>query len=193
MKELFQYQNLPKETEARWRPVETAWSLNMNPSLSEVKQDNNTNVLFISPRPNKRINITSSRDALNGYQEGKCFYTSVDISIANGASNLADVDHFSPHKLEPYLPGINLDGVWNLVLAAKESNRSNGGKFARVPSRQDLMRLNARNNYLIDSHHPLKDTIIKQTGNTERERIRFLERVFDDARKYLNVEATFRI
>jgi len=43
LKELFQFQNLSQETEARWKLVETAWSLNMNPALLEVVHDNNAN------------------------------------------------------------------------------------------------------------------------------------------------------
>jgi hypothetical protein len=34
-----QFQNLGHEVEARWRLVETAWSLNLTPSLLEVRRN----------------------------------------------------------------------------------------------------------------------------------------------------------
>lgn len=39
IKELFQYRNLEQEVEARWNLVETAWNLQINPDLLEVKYD----------------------------------------------------------------------------------------------------------------------------------------------------------
>lgn len=64
--------NLPIEIEARWRLVETAWSLKISRSLLNVRYDEQNHALFINST-NKRINITSSRDALNGYQKGNAF------------------------------------------------------------------------------------------------------------------------
>ena len=76
---------------------------------------------------------------------------------------------------------MNLDGVWNLVLACRQCNRGTAGKFAQVPAKSLLERLHRRNNYLIDSHHPLRRTLIKQTGASIPERERFLQRNFDVA------------
>ena len=47
----------------------------------------------------KRGDVTSSRDALNGYQKGKCFYCHKPIQILQGFENSCDVDHFFPHLL----------------------------------------------------------------------------------------------
>ena len=47
-----------------------------------------------------RINLTGARDALNGYQKGKCFYCSCDIKIEPGSPMLSDVDHFFPLNLK---------------------------------------------------------------------------------------------
>jgi hypothetical protein len=44
IKELFQYRNLEQEVEARWNLVETAWNLQINPNLLEVKYDENKNL-----------------------------------------------------------------------------------------------------------------------------------------------------
>ena len=115
--------------------------------------------------------MTSCRDALNGYQKGKCFYCFIDISIEAGNDDLAHVDHFMPHVLKDGREIRNLDGVWNLVLACQTCNMS---KLARAPQLKYLERLNTRNNYLISSHHPLRETLIRQTGNTDADRHSFL-------------------
>ena len=45
----------------------------------------------------RRIDITSVRDSLNGYQKGKCFFSFLDISIIQGSPDICHVDHFLPH------------------------------------------------------------------------------------------------
>lgn len=90
---------------------------------------------------------------------------------------LCDVDHFFPHVLSPRVPEVNWDGVWNLVLACPDCNRGEGGKFARIPALEYLSRLNRRNEYLIGSHHPLRETLIAQTGQTPQARWEYLKKV----------------
>ena len=177
LKEIFQYQNLPFEVEARWRLVETAWSLNISPTLLMVSYDPFVEDLFVRTGKDRRIGITSCRDALNGYQKGKCFYCFTDVSIESEGVNTAEVDHFFAHilKQSELLGDLNLDGVWNLVLCCVECNRGSGGKHSRVPEIRYLERLNRRNNYLIESHHPLRETLRSQTGKTEIERRMFLQ------------------
>ena len=118
--------------------------------------------------------ITSSRDALNGYQKGKCFYSFQDISINPNDKNLCHVDHFFPHVniLNHYQDNANLNGVWNLVLADKKVNAN---KLARIPHEKYLLRLFNRNEFYIESKHPLAETIVNQTGNTKDKRARFLQ------------------
>jgi len=178
LKEQIQFRNLPYEVEARWRLVETAWSLNISPNLLEVRYDSNDHSLFTQSNLSRRINITSSRDSLNGYQRGRCFYCSREIVVDDTASDLAaDVDHFFPHTLATAIPEVNIDGVWNLVLACKDCNRGEGGKFEKIPKIDLLERLHTRNEYLISSHHPLRETIINQTETDNNKRIRFLQRM----------------
>jgi hypothetical protein len=167
------------EIEARWRLVETAWSLNIGRNLIEVQADAKTETLFVQGQ--RRINITSSRDALNGYQKGRCFYCFDEISVDPKHPALADVDHFFPWVLKRDGLIVDADGVWNLVLACRNCNRGQYGKMARVPSVQLLERLHQRNSYLIDSHHPLRETLIRQTGSTEPERRTYLQDRFDRA------------
>lgn len=83
------------------------------------------------------------------------------------------------------MKGINLDGVWNLVLACKDCNRGVGGKFARIPEEKYLDRLYRRNEHLIISHHPLREALIAQTGVNPRYRWRFLKEVDKGATELL--------
>jgi hypothetical protein len=118
LKESFQYHNLEPEVEARWKLVETAWNLQINPNLLEVKYDEAASMFFLESDIMRRKNITSVRDALNGYQKGICFYSSQDISITGKKGNLCDVDYFLPHinKLTHANDEVNINGVWYLQI-----------------------------------------------------------------------------
>lgn len=174
------YDNLMSETEARWRLVETAWELGVSRNLLNVKYDSGEELLFVDDSL-KRKDVTSARDALNGYQKGKCFYCFDDISVNMNDDNACDVDHFFPHTLQKYVPFTDLNGVWNLVLACKECNRGENGKFARLPDRKYLARLAKRNDFLISSHHPLRETLMQQNGRTVEERRAFMNKMYDTA------------
>ena len=192
-------EDLPLEAEARWRLVETAWALRMSHHVLTMTADlkDQTKPLYTVDAAGRRQNVTSCREALNGYQKGRCFYCFDPISIASGHTNLADVDHFLPHMLQQARghvwtastasPGAyyNLDGVWNLVLACKECNRGVGGKFASVPTLALLERLSRRNNYFVESHHPLRETIMNQTGKQPKQRQAFLQSRWQRARETL--------
>ena len=78
-----------------------------------------------------------------------------------------------------FFPEINFDGVWNLVLACQHCNRGPAGKFEQIPTLKLLERLHARNNFFIDSHHPLRETLIAQSGKKEKDRISFLQNVYN--------------
>ena len=183
LKESFHFRNFGYEVEARWRLVETAWNLNINPNLLEVQHDEENSLFFIASDTLKRKDITSVRDSLNGYQKGKCFYSYQDISVDQGSDQLCDVDHFLPHINKAYhqQSGANINGVWNLVLADSSINRE---KSAKVPASKFLTRLFNRNEFYISSKHPLAETIINQTGDTKERRRRFLQRQYDIARNH---------
>lgn len=174
IKELYQFRNLEQEVEARWDLVETAWNLQINPNLLEVKYDENKSLFFIENDLMRRIDITSVRDSLNGYQKGKCFYSFQDISINKNDNEICEVDHFLPHinKLSHLKNGANINGVWNLVLADSKINLN---KKTKIPEIRFLHRLFNRNEFYIESKHPLAETIINQTGSTKEIRSRFLE------------------
>jgi len=178
-----QFHDLAHETEARWRLVETAWKLGIARNMLKVEHDMQSEMLIVKNRFSRTV-ITSARDALNGYQKGKCFYCFCDISISNHPDeNLAevDVDHFFPHMLKYCANDKPVDGVANLVLCCKECNRGSGGKFERIPTRNLLERLFQRNEYLINSSHPLRETLMLQTGLTEKARIKTLQDVYNCA------------
>jgi hypothetical protein len=48
------------------------------------------------------------------------------------------------------------------------------GKSDRVPTLRLLERLHSRKEFLIESHHPLRETLMLQTGTRADDRIRFL-------------------
>jgi hypothetical protein len=134
----------------------------------------------------RRANLTSCRDALNGYQKGKCFYCFADISVENASARLADVDHFLPRMLgQVDMSSLRLDGVWNLVLACRDCNRGVEGKSSRLPHRRFLERLDTRNEFFITSHHPLRETLVAQTGASRQERVSFLNSTYATAWEWL--------
>jgi CRISPR/Cas system Type II protein with McrA/HNH and RuvC-like nuclease domain len=71
--------------------------LNLSPALLEVHYDEESNIFFIENEKFRRTDVTSARDALNGYQKGKCFYCFDDISVESFSEDLGDIDHFFPH------------------------------------------------------------------------------------------------
>ena len=165
--------DLALEAESRWRLVEEAWT-----GKAQGKQ---VVVLYDAPREllvpaltGKRRPITAVRPALNGYQKGHCFYCFTPISIV-GSDLSSDVDHFLPHTLMSRGLPFNLDSPWNLVLACSTCNRGAGGKFATLPHDRYLERLHHRNEFLIGSNHPLRETLMITTGNTEPARRAFLQ------------------
>ena len=123
----------------------------------------------------RRRNIAPVRHALSGYQDGHCFYSA--LPIEHDGDNVCHVDHLIPHKFQKHMAelGVNVDGVWNLVLAEAGVNLS---KSDRVPDLQFLEKLSARNEFYIASKHPLAETIVNQTGRTTEIRRAFLELSF---------------
>lgn len=167
--------DLNREVESRWNLVETAWTLNLPARLIEVQADTELNNLTIMLN-GRRSSVTSARGALNGYQRGSCFYCFRPISIVPGNELLGQVDHFFPFVLGTRDRSFSgkVDGVWNLVLSCASCNGP-AGKSDKVPSPNLLQRLDRRNEYLIESNHPLKETIKKQTGQTMPDRHAFLQ------------------
>lgn len=172
-----QFQNLPHETEARWKLVETAWDVGLSRALLVVKYDATGKELFVTDTNLKRTDITSARNALNGYQKGKCFYCFRDIHVTD---HNVHIDHVFPHMLKQRFRAenipVNLDGVWNLVMACQDCNLE---KSDQRPHFRYIERLYRRNEFFIASHHPLRETLINQTGVLEATRRSFLIGLFE--------------
>lgn len=166
-----QGEGLADEAEARWRLVETAWQLDLPRAGVAVQADAARDLLFVEAeqRRIRRTGLTRVRGALNGYQRGRCFYCRAETPLA-----ATDVDHFFPWVLKERGEMPDGDGVWNLVLSCQACNRGQRGKFAGVPSARLVARLHERNNWLVDSHHPLRETILLQTGADAGMRASFL-------------------
>lgn len=177
--------SLIQEIEARWKLVENAWELKIDPRLLDVLYDEDQKLFFINKKENgktRRVNVTQSRDALNGYQKGHCFYCFSYISVNAGDQNLCHVDHFFPHTLFDKLETkVNYNGVWNLVLACSACNKS---KLAKVPKIKYMERLHTRNEFYVTSHLPLKESILK-TGKSEVERRKFLQMRYNESKNIL--------
>lgn len=159
--------------ESGWNLVETAWGLGISRNLLNVYYDGEKKLFFVNNEL-RRKDVTAARNALNGYQKGRCFYCFSHVGVDIGSENLCDVDHFSPDILKHTYPSINIDGIWNLVLTCQKCNRGEQGKFTKVPEIKYLKRLHRRNEFLISSHHPLRETLINQIGGSEEIRRVFL-------------------
>ena len=179
------FKNLNHEVEARWRLWETAISLEINPNLLEIHNDEGKEVLFIKDSI-RRINVSSTKDSLVGYQHGKCFYCNQEISIVSGHSNSCHVDHVFPFSLQDHSHEFNdVDKVWNLVLSCKTCNLA---KSNRIPDKKYIKELNKRNSFYVESHHPLKETVMNQTGSDSTSRTLFLSNYYLKAFNLFNTE-----
>lgn len=155
--------DLTAETEARWRLVEEAWDGRAAGRQVTVLYDAPTELL-VPALLGKRRSITEVRPALNGYQKGHCFYCFGPIHLFAIDTEAPEVDHVFPHVLMSRGLPIDLDSPWNLVLACSTCNRGPAGKFASLPHDRYLQRLYRRNEFLIGSNHPLRETLIAATG-----------------------------
>lgn len=179
---------LEAEAESRWRLVESTWHERRSTgSVLRVAYDRPSEMIVRGMLGHRR-SITWVRPGLSGYQEGACFYCRVPVTPLLGHAHSADVDHYFPHVLMARGVLIDLDGVWNLVLACAPCNRGAAGKFHRLPDGDFLQRLWDRNERLITSHHPLRESIIAATGRAPAARMNFLRSVQTRATEHLRAE-----
>ncbi len=183
-----QAENIIHEIEGRWNLVEASWT-EQNPSLLIEYDD--VDQLFVAGRSasdrgyldsHLRKAVTKARLPLSGYQKGKCFFCYDEISIDSNKPNTAEVDHFLPISLQSRVATtlhLNLNDIWNLVLAC---SKCNGSKSNRTPKQEFLYDLERRNNYYISSKHPLGQTIMRLTGDTLQDRKNYLNSVFSIAK-----------
>lgn len=109
--------------------------------------------------------MTGVVGALSGYQDGRCAYCEEPMLLRGLGQEV--VEHVLPWRLDDQWEGADLDAVWNLVLSCQPCN---GAKHGRAPSERWMPWLERRNNHLIASHHPLRETLMAQTGETSWQR-----------------------
>lgn len=193
-----QADNLIHEIEGRWNLVETSWSEQNSALLIEY---DDINQLFVAKsggsnesylNSHLRKPVTYARKPLSGYQKGRCFYCYDDISVDSNRPNTAAVDHFFPISMQTRIASrahLNLNDVWNLVLACKCCNGENSdSKWKHTPARHLLHDLERRNNYYIESKHPLGQTIMQLTGRSAAGRRGYLDSVFALAKEVSSYE-----
>lgn len=175
---------LDYELNARWRLVETSWELSLPSSMLRVAYNLDTKNLDVLRNKFRRKNVTPARNSLSGYQKGKCFYCHKNLDLYAEPIQ-CHVDHLIPHTLQSLTNrNLNLNGIWNLVLACPECNGS-AEKWSYLPHIHFLELLERRNNYYIYSKHPLGETILLQTGNTQDKRHRFLQEMYSYASSHI--------
>lgn len=179
---------LEAEAESRWRLVESAWhERRATGSALRVAYDRPSEMIVRGMLGHRR-SITWVRPSLSGYQASACFYCDTPVTPLIGLEHSADVDHYFPHMLMARGVFVDLDDVWNLVLACTVCNRGPAGKFDRLAHGDFLERLWQRNERLISSHHPLRQSIIATTGRTMTARLDFLRSVQTQAAEYARAD-----
>ena len=150
---------LPREVDARWNLVQISWGLRLGTRqvAFEMAPDDEAVDLY-APARLRRGPITGVRDVLSGYQDGRCAYCHEPFTDI-GTSRMA-VDHVLPFVLmsREWEDG-DLHQVWNLVLACYACNSA---KRDRPPAADWMPWLERCGEYLIASHHPLRETLISQ-------------------------------
>lgn len=179
---------LEAETESRWRLVEAAWDERSTTGQSLRVGYDRPSEMIVRGMLGHRREISWIRPSLSGYQGGACFYCRRPVTPLLGLEDSADVDHYFPHMLMARGVIVDLDDVWNLVLACRDCNRGAGGKFDRLAAPDFLESLWTRNEHLITSHHPLREAVIAVTGHTPEVRREFLSQIQSRAVDYARAE-----
>lgn len=179
---------LDAEAESRWQLVESAWHERRSTgSILRVEYDRPSEMIVRGMLGHRR-DITWVRPSLSGYQSSSCFYCGVPITPLLGLGHSADVDHYFPHVLMARGVTVDLDDVWNLVLACAICNRGASGKFHRLAHSDFLEHLWRRNERLIGSHHPLRESVIAATGRTPEHRRAFLQSIQSRATEHARAD-----
>ncbi len=148
------------ENFSRWRIVEEAWKNKLSPNLLEYIDGD-----FYSISKFDRVNLRSAINVLLPYQKGKCFYCNkkVNPNATKEEHDFPDVDHFLPFSfLNKFdIRPLKANGIWNLVVACKDCNRGENGKFDKPPSKLYFNKLLKRNILFTEEHrHSLKNSIL---------------------------------
>lgn len=166
---------LAKENQARWGVVEEAWRNKLTPNLLIHEKESNN--IYSVGHLQERINLRSAVNVLLPYQHGRCFYCNriLDKNVDKEEKNFPEVDHVIPHSaFNRYmaLQNINSNGIWNLVIACKDCNRGDSGKFDAPPDQLFYENLIERNVLFTQEHkHSLKNTILLSIGAANHQQV----------------------
>lgn len=128
--------------------------------------------------PNRRDGCTRGPHRL---PEGLVLLLLLPISTDGTSENLTEVDHFFTWSMiGPEAGGAPIDGVRNLVLTCHRCGNSHE-KTNRPPHLRYVERLHRRIEFLIASQHPLRPTLIAQTGASPADRALTLRRAHGEA------------
>ncbi|HVL48766.1 MAG TPA: HNH endonuclease domain-containing protein [Candidatus Thermoplasmatota archaeon] len=139
---------LRREALSRWDLLEHAFTA-ANPEAVTANE-----LLGSIETRQGRVSLTHLIPALSPYQRDRCFY-------CGGELDRIHVDHVLPHAL------VGHNELWNLVLA---DDVCNGNKSDQLPTRPMIDRLVSRNEALIRSMNPLRNSLIDALGNTGERR-----------------------
>ncbi len=164
-------QMLQAEVASRWDMLEAAFTMHL--PLEVLGTDAH---MVYRTKGHDRVDITSTRPVLNGYQNGYCFYCGELLGVDCADTSSIHVDHVIPRTF------LQHDDIWNLVLAHDSCNLA---KSSLLPELPYLDKLYERNEYYIASNHPIKRHLVEQMGETPIKRRAFLERTYREAERIL--------
>lgn len=159
---------LKNELESRWGLLEAAFEMKRKNS----RLTNDIRKIYLV-NGYERTDITKNKPVLNGYQNNVCFYCGENLTEGD-----VHVDHVIPRQF------ILHDEIWNLVLAHGFCNEQ---KSDYLPSVIYIEKLIKRNEFFIESNHPIKEKLISQLGNTPKKRRETILQIFEDAKIVLGV------
>jgi 5-methylcytosine-specific restriction endonuclease McrA len=158
---------LSAELGARWNIVESSFASGVGRSLIEEGLAHDLATLRLTDKRRRR-SVAGMVEATIGFQHGRCQI----CGEAMGAEEPIEVDHVFPFALMKRYDSVgawrgpDLDALWNLAPAHASCN---GTKSDRLPVPAELDRLAARNEAIMQSPHPLRQTLrgsLRRAGAT---------------------------
>lgn len=148
--------SLNSELNARWRIVEASFAIGIGQSLmSQGLGVDLAHGRLLEKR--RRRPVAGLAAAVVGFQYGRCLICADPLEQTDSIA----IDHVFPFSLMTMGkvmrdPHLDLDAVWNL---APVHASCNGQKSNRPPTRDEVVRLAARNEAIMLSPHPLRRTL----------------------------------
>ncbi|GAB7190962.1 hypothetical protein NUM3379_16690 [Kineococcus sp. NUM-3379] len=146
---------LRDELDARWSIVETSFDAGIGTSLLRSGVVLSVDGETLQAPVIRRAHVASARHALVGFQHGRCFYCHQPLTTLERDVHVDHVFPYSWMKTGSWR-GPDLNAVWNLVVACAGCNLV---KSNRRPTEAWIQALDARNEAIMTSPHPLKRSL----------------------------------